>query len=80
MEIFMPDTQLLVLECMTEIERHLANGWSWGVMAKLLSRKWGVAFSSAELQAHYMRTKKQLEMEEMEKRRQKITYYSAFWE
>jgi len=80
MEIFTQDTQMLLPECMAEIERHLEDGWSWGVMAKLLHRKWGVEMKSAELQAHYKRTKKQLDAEEMERKRQKIAYYSAYWE
>ena len=80
MEIFTQDTQLLSMACMAEIERHLADGWSWGIMAKLLSRKWGVEMRSTELQSHYKRTKRQLEAEELERKRQRLLRYSVYWE
>lgn len=80
MEMFTQDALLLTPERMAEIERHLADEWSWGLIAKLLSRKWGESFSAAELQAQYKRTKKQLDDEEMARKRQKLAYYSAYWE
>ena len=80
MELFTEETQMLSMACMAEIERQLANGWSWGIIAKLLSRKWGVEMNSTELQSHYKRTKKQLDEEELARKRRHLMRYSVYWE
>ena len=77
MDIFMQGTQTLRPGCILEIEDYLAVGWSWGIMAKLLSRKWGVSLTAKELQTYYQRTRQAQDAAETENRRRNIGYYAA---